>query len=241
MAINKKTPMSMSSCRSQTATRVNPSRGDLVHMAGIPIRVIVAIFLVVTLGYSPALAQPAPPSDAETAAPVATENQTPQAESSLTAPAAGSPAAPTPAPAAGTAAAPNQAPAAETATTPIPVPPAASQTLPIFRAEQLNQLVAPIALYPDALLAQILMAATYPLEIVKADRWVHDSRHAALRGDPLARALEAEAWDPSVKSLVTFPSILRMMDINLDWTEQLGDSFLAQQGDVMDAIQRLLH
>jgi Protein of unknown function (DUF3300) len=101
--------------------------------------------------------------------------------------------------------------------------------------------VAPIALYPDALLAQILMAATYPLEIVKADRWVHDSRHAALRGDLLDRALEAEAWDPSVKALVTFPSILRMMDVNLDWTERLGDAFLAQQGDVMDAVQRLRH
>jgi Protein of unknown function (DUF3300) len=222
-------------------------------MAGIPIRVIVGILLVVTLGYSPALAQPAPPSDAETPALAATKNQTPPAASSLTAPAAESPAAPTPgpagetpaaptpAPAAGTAAAPGQAPATETATAPIPVPPAVSQTRPIFRAEQLNQLVAPIAPYPDALLAQILMAATYPLEIVKADRWVHDSRHAALRGDLLARALEAEAWDPSVKALVTFPSILRMMDINLDWTEQLGDAFLAQQGDVMDAIQRLRH
>jgi hypothetical protein len=99
--------------------------------------------------------------------------------------------------------------------------------------------LAPIALYPDALLAQILMAATYPLEIVKARRWVQDPRHAALSGDQLAAALDAETWDPSVKALVTVPQILMMMDANLDWTEGLGDAFMAQQADVMDAIQRL--
>jgi hypothetical protein len=235
-------------------------------MPALPIRAIVGILLFMSLGYSPVLAQLGPPSDTETPAPAATGNLTSPAEPSLTAPgavtpaaptsaapaetatapppaapAAETPAAPTPAPAAETPATSTQAPAAETTTAPIPAPPAASQTRPIFRAEQLDQLVAPVALYPDALLAQILMAATYPLEIVKADRWVHDFRHAALRGDLLARALETEAWDPSVKALVTFPSILRMMDVNLDWTEQLGDAFLAQQGDVMDAIQRLRH
>jgi len=76
-----------------------------------------------------------------------------------------------------------------------PAPPA--ETLPIFKAEQLDQLLAPVALYPDALLAQILMAATYPLEVVKADRWLQDSIHANLQGDQLATAIEAEAWDPS--------------------------------------------
>jgi hypothetical protein len=111
--------------------------------------------------------------------------------------------------------------------------------LSVFKAEQLDQLLSPIALYPDALLAQILVAATYPLEIVKADRWLQDSAHANLQGDQLAAAMEAEAWDPSIKSLVPFPRILRMMDGALDWTEQLGNAIMAQQGDVMDAIQRL--
>src|SRR5271156_362408 len=120
-----------------------------------------------------------------------------------------------------------------------PAPPPAAETLPIFKAEQLDQLLAPIALYPDALLAQILMAATYPLEIVKADRWLQDPAHAYLQGDQLAAAIEAEAWDPSVKSLVPFPRILRMMDGQLDWMEQLGNAVMTQQGDVMDAIQRL--
>ena len=115
-----------------------------------------------------------------------------------------------------------------------PTPPPASETSPILKAEQLDQLLAPIALYPDALLAQILMAATYPLEIVKADRWLQDPAHANLLGDRLADAIEAEAWDPSVKSLVPFPRILRMMDAELDWTEQLGNAVVAQQADVMD-------
>jgi hypothetical protein len=83
------------------------------------------------------------------------------------------------------------------------------------------------------------MAATYPLEIVKADRWLQDPSHTNLRGDQLAGALEAEEWDPSVKSLVPFPQILWMMDEQLDWTERLGSAVVAQQPDVMDAIQRL--
>src|SRR5262249_59850512 len=103
------------------------------------------------------------------------------------------------------------------------------QLAQILQAEQLDQLLAPIALYPDALLAQILMASTYPLEIVKANRWFLDPRHAALSGDQLAAALEGETWDPSIKALAIFPQILRMMVANLDWTEQLGDSFVAQQ------------
>jgi hypothetical protein len=113
--------------------------------------------------------------------------------------------------------------------------------LPLFKAEQLEQLLAPIALYPDTLLAQILIAATYPLEVVKADRWLQDPSHVNLQGDQLAGAIEAEAWDPSVKSLVPFPRILRLMDEQLEWTEQLGNAVLAQQADVMDSIQRLRH
>src|SRR3984893_9353599 len=122
-----------------------------------------------------------------------------------------------------------------------PAPPPAVGILPIFKAEQLDQLLAPIALYPDALLGQILMAATYPLDLVKADRWLQDPAHANFQGDPLAAATEAEAWDPSIKSLMPFPRILRMMDEELDWTEQLGNAVIVQQGDVMDSIQRLRH
>ena len=112
-------------------------------------------------------------------------------------------------------------------------------TSPPLSAGQLDSLTAPIALYPDALIAQILTAATYPLEVVEAAHWLEDSSHAGLRGDALASALEHEDWDLSVKSLVPFPDTLRMMERNLEWTEQIGDAFLAQQSDVMDSVQRL--
>jgi hypothetical protein len=104
---------------------------------------------------------------------------------------------------------------------------------------QLEQLVAPIALHPDDLLMQILMASTYPLEVVQAKRWLGLGQNAALRGDALAQALVAQSWDPSVKSLVPFPDVLTMMNDQLDWTQQLGDAVLAQQQDVMNAIQVL--
>ena len=106
-----------------------------------------------------------------------------------------------------------------------------------FKQEELDQMLAPIALYPDSLLSQILMASTYPLEIVQADRWVEQNKN--LKGDALAKALEAQPWDPSVKSLVNFPQVLQMMNDKLDWTQKLGDAFLAQQKDVMATIQRL--
>jgi hypothetical protein len=106
---------------------------------------------------------------------------------------------------------------------------------------ELDQLLAPIALYPDSLLGQILMASTYPLEVVEADRWRQNPRNAALAGDGLAAAVEEQSWDPSVKSLVQFPRILRMMDLNLEWTEQLGEAFLSSQASVVDSVQRLRH
>lgn len=115
----------------------------------------------------------------------------------------------------------------------------ATASAPPYDAAQLDQLLAPIALYPDALLAQILMASTYPLEVVEAARWVEDPAHAALKGDELVNALEPLGWDPSVKALVPFPSVLQMMNSRLDWMQKLGDAFLAQQADVMDAVQRL--
>ena len=116
---------------------------------------------------------------------------------------------------------------------------AQEQAAPQFAPEQLDQLLAPIALYPDQLLGQILMAATYPLEVVQADRWLKLPGNAALKGERLAAALAEIDWDPSVKSLVPFPQILAMMDQRLDWTQKLGDAFLAQQADVMDSVQRL--
>jgi hypothetical protein len=108
---------------------------------------------------------------------------------------------------------------------------------PVFKAEELEQILAPVALYPDSLLTQILMASTYPLEIVSADRWAKQNKD--MKGDPLAKALEAQPWDPSVKSLVNFPQVLAMMSEKLDWTQKLGDAFLAQQKDVMGTVQNL--
>jgi hypothetical protein len=112
-----------------------------------------------------------------------------------------------------------------------------SQSSQLFKAEELEQFLAPIALYPDSLLTQILMASTYPLEVVQADRWAKQNKN--MKGDALAKALEAQPWDPSVKSLVNFPQVLTMMSEKLDWTQKLGDAFLAQQKDVMGTIQRL--
>jgi hypothetical protein len=104
---------------------------------------------------------------------------------------------------------------------------------------QLDPMLAPIALYPDPLIAQILAAATYPLEVVEADRWVQRPDHAALQGAQLAAALDTQAWDPSVKSLVPFAPVLRVMDDNLDWTKSLGEAFAASPDAVMDSVQRL--
>lgn len=108
---------------------------------------------------------------------------------------------------------------------------------PAFKPEELEQMLAPVALYPDSLLAQILMASTYPLEVVQADRWARQNKD--LKGDALTAALEKQPWDPSVKSLINFPQVLAMMSEKLDWTQKLGDAFLAQQKDAMDAVQRL--
>src|SRR5579871_1186297 len=108
-----------------------------------------------------------------------------------------------------------------------------------WTAGQLDQLTAPVALYPDPLLGLILPASTYPLEVVEAARWLDDPSRANLKGEELSAAVDPQPWDPSVKSLVLFPEVLRFMDSNLEWTEQLGDAFLAQQADVMDSVQRL--
>jgi hypothetical protein len=121
---------------------------------------------------------------------------------------------------------------------PPPAPaPAAASSDQLLKPEQLDALVAPIALYPDNLLSLVLMASTYPLEVVQADRWAKDNK--ALKGDQLKAAADKQSWDDSVKSLVATPDVLAMMSTKLDWTQKLGDAVLAQQPDVMDAIQRL--
>ena len=102
---------------------------------------------------------------------------------------------------------------------------------------EVEQLVAPIALHPDALLSQILMASTYPLEVVEAARWVE--KNPDLKGDALEDAMAKQDWDPSVKSLTAYPQVLDMMNTELSWTQQLGDAFLAQQEDVLAGVQRL--
>jgi Protein of unknown function (DUF3300) len=115
---------------------------------------------------------------------------------------------------------------------PQPVPQHAQQT-----PEQLQQLVAPIALYPDSLVAQILAASTFPEQVVEADRWLQ--ANPGLNGDALGQAIDPQPWDPSVKALTGFPSVLGNMDKNLAWTSSLGDAFYNQQQGVMDAVQAM--
>jgi uncharacterized membrane protein YgcG len=112
----------------------------------------------------------------------------------------------------------------------------AAQPAP-FKKEEIEQLVAPIALYPDALVAQILMASTYPLEVVSAARW--SKANPNVKDKALEDAMQKQTWDPSVKSLAAFPSVLAMLNDKLDMTQKLGDAFLGQQKEVMAAIQGL--
>ena len=115
----------------------------------------------------------------------------------------------------------------------------AANTEEKFSKEELDQILAPIALYPDDLLSNVLMAATYPLEVVQAARWIRKPENAKLKGDALTKALEKQDWDPSVKSLTQFSDVLAMMSEQLEWTEKLGDAVLVSQADVMDRIQLL--
>jgi Protein of unknown function (DUF3300) len=107
----------------------------------------------------------------------------------------------------------------------------------LLNPQQLEALVAPIALYPDTLLAQVLMASTYPLEVVLAERWIAERKK--LESDQLKKEVEKQNWDDSVKSLLATPSVLTMMSKKIDWAQKLGDAVLAQEADVMDAVQRL--
>ncbi|HQS14567.1 DUF3300 domain-containing protein [Reyranella sp.] len=106
-----------------------------------------------------------------------------------------------------------------------------------FTPEQLDQILAPIALYPDALLAQTLMAASYPLEVVEAARW--SKANPALKGDAAVAAVKDKSWDVSVKSLVAFPQVLAQLSDHLDWMQKVGDAMIAQEQDVANSIQRL--
>jgi hypothetical protein len=119
----------------------------------------------------------------------------------------------------------------------IAVPAAYAQERKTYGQAELDQMLAPVALYPDDLLSQVLMASTYPLEVVEAARW--SRAHPGIQGDEAVRAAADKDWDPSVKSLLAFPNVLARMDENLDWTRRLGDAFLAQETQVMDTVQQL--
>jgi hypothetical protein len=106
-----------------------------------------------------------------------------------------------------------------------------------LKPAELDQIVAPIALYPDTLLSEVLMASTYPLEVVQAERWLNGNK--SLKGNQLKDAVDKQPWDDSVKSLTATPSVLEMMNSKIDWTQKLDNAVIDQQADVMDAIQRL--
>ncbi len=117
------------------------------------------------------------------------------------------------------------------------VPAVAQDDRKPFTKEEIDQMLAPIALYPDSLLSQVLMAATYPLEVVEAARW--SQANPNLKGDAAVAAVKDKSWDVSVKSLVAFPPVLAQMNDHLEWTQKLGDAMISQQQDVADSIQRL--
>ncbi|EOI3490363.1 DUF3300 domain-containing protein [Cronobacter sakazakii] len=131
-----------------------------------------------------------------------------------------------------------EAPVAAPPSAPVPPQPTpAPATTPTYSAAQIDQWVAPIALYPDALLSQILMASTYPMNMVQAAQWSQD--HPTLQGDAAIQAVVGQPWDASVKSLVAFPQLMALLGQNPPWIQNLGDAFLAQPDDVMASVQRL--
>src|SRR5216110_3319494 len=112
-----------------------------------------------------------------------------------------------------------------------------AEQAPKLPNDQLDSLVAPIALYPDPLLAQTLAASTYPLEVIQLQQWM--DRNKDLKGKALADAVAKQQWDPSIQAMVEFPDVVQRMAGNIQWTTHLGNAFLAQQSDVMDAVQRM--
>ena len=113
----------------------------------------------------------------------------------------------------------------------------AQQAPPLLSPDQLDNLVAPVALYPDPLLGQVLAASTYPLEITEAQQWLQRNRN--LQGTQLVDAAKQQNWDPSVQALVAFPDALNLLSNDIRWTTDLGNAFLAQQADVMSAVQAM--
>src|ERR1035437_7812430 len=113
----------------------------------------------------------------------------------------------------------------------------ASAQSPGLTSDHVNSLVAPIALYPDELVSQILVASTYPLEIVQAYQWLQ--QHPALKGQELTTAAQQQNWDPSIQAMVVFPDVLKRMNQDVTWTTNLGNAFLANQAGVMDEIQKM--
>jgi hypothetical protein len=132
-----------------------------------------------------------------------------------------------------------QGPAAAPAQGVAPIDAATTATADKFNTEQLDALLAPIALYPDTLLTQLLMATTNPLEIIAARRWLDQAGNKDLKGAALETALRSQSWDPSVKSLIPFPQVLDMLNEKLEWTQQLGYAMQVQEQDVFGSIQRL--
>jgi uncharacterized protein DUF3300 len=113
----------------------------------------------------------------------------------------------------------------------------AEQAAPLIPNDQLDSLVAPIALYPDPLLSQVLVASTYPLEIIQLQQWIQ--KNSSLKGDDLTNAVQKQDWDPSIQAMSVFPDLVKRLSDDIKWTTDMGNAFLAQQGDVMDAVQRM--
>jgi len=118
-----------------------------------------------------------------------------------------------------------------------PPPPSSEQAAPKVSNDQLDSLVAPIALYPDPLLSQVLVASTYPLEIIQLQQWLQ--KNSTLKDDALTTAVQKQDWDASIQAMAVFPDLVKRMADNIKWTTDLGNAFLAQQSDVMDAVQRM--
>ena len=121
--------------------------------------------------------------------------------------------------------------------TPAPQEPAPSGETDKIPPDQLDSLVAPIALYPDPLLSQTLVASTYPLEIMQLQQWLQ--KNTNLKDNALSDAVKKQGWDPSIQAMAALPDVVKQLAENITWTTDLGNAFLAQQGDVMDAVQRM--
>src|SRR5438128_12687547 len=112
-----------------------------------------------------------------------------------------------------------------------------TQQAPKIPNDQLDSLVAPIALYPDQLLSQTLVASTYPLEIIQLQQWLEKNKN--LKDKALASAVQKQNWDPSIQAMAAFPDVVKRLADDIQWTTDLGNAFLAQESDVMDAVQRM--